>query len=706
MAVFILVAKLITVSACLYGYYHLFLRNKRFHHYNRFYLLLVALLAFIIPFINIPVHLFWDGPQHTGLIQTLKVISVSGWEEPVTIYARANFWSSWLNIQNGLCLVYLAGLITGLSILLRSLVYINKLTKKYPFEAIGQIKIFNTSEPSTPFSFFKSIFWNKKITLDDARSQQIFRHELFHVKERHSADVLLMEILCCIAWFNPFFHLIKKELRAIHEFLADAYAVSGNNRYEYAELLLQHAIQQQSPAITHPFFHNQIKRRITMITQSNLIRRSGYISRIMALPLLLVLVSAFAVKLTSKRPAKPTAIYAVKKLTVVIDPGHGGIFPGAQNETGVQEKNITLSLAQKIQELAKDYHVNIVLTRNSDALAGNASNLKEDLQNRVTLASNAKPDLFVSIHVNSTEEKTTSRTGFDAYISGRNSHTGNLELASTLLTSLKNIYPVNETILQREAGIVVLDKSSCPAVCLECGYITNQQDLAFITSPANQEKVARKILEGIVQYGNLQTTAGTALADTVSPEAIAQINAADIKTVDVSTKQNFALITLKNGEEKRVNLKQLQDYYKAHPENDPGDAHRTTIVADSVTHINSFTDTIPAKTTTARDIIFTKVENEADYPGGQQGWTKYLLSHLKYPEAAVKKNIQGTVVVQFIVDQQGALSDIKAISGPKELQDASIKVIKESGNWTSAMQNGKKVKAYKKQPIRYKLSAS
>jgi TonB family protein len=668
MAVFIFIAKLIIVSGCLYGYYHLFLRNKRFHHYNRFYLLLVGLLSFIIATINIPVHFFWGKQPQSGLIQTLKVITVSGWEEPVTIYANPYSWRHWLTIQNGLYFVYLAGLVTALIAVLRSLAYINRLKNKYPFETIDQLKIFNTAEPGTPFSFFKAIFWDKNISLHDARGGQILRHELFHVKQRHSADILLMEMLCCIAWFNPFLHLIKKELRTIHEFLADEYAVSGNNRYDYAELLLLHAMQQPAPVITHPFFHNQIKRRITMITQSNLIRRGGYFSRIMALPLLLVLASAFAVKITGKSPAKRSAAYALRTLTVVIDPGHGGIFPGAQNENGLLEKNITLSLAKKIEALAKNYNINVVLTRNSDGLVGNASNLKEDLQNRIALANNAKPDLFVSLHVNSTEEKTSSRSGFDVYISGRNGHTGDRELATVLLTGLKDIYAVNETIQQREIGIVVLDKSNCPAVCLECGYITNAQDVLFITNPANQEKVARKILEGLMQYSLVADRKETThtetkpIADTAliaGPEVKEKLQAAAKKQLDKSIiEKTFSETEIK--------------------------------------------DTIPA----GKDVIFTKVENEADYPGGQPGWSNYLMTHLKYPESAVKKNIQGTVVVQFIVDQEGKVSDVKAISGPKELQEASIKVIKESGNWTSATQNGRKVKAYKKQPITYKLSAS
>lgn len=508
MAIVLFITKLIASSGILFGYYFLFLRNKQFHRYNRFYLLSVTLFSCIIPFINVPVSLFQDSRQHTGLIHTLTVITAGRWEEPVTIYARHNQGSNWINLQNGLYFIYMAGVVTGLIILIRSVAYITELKKRYPCETIEQLTIYNTVEPGTPFSFFRSIFWNKNIPFNSKTGQQIFRHEMFHVKQLHSADILLMEIICCIGWFNPVFQLIKKELKAIHEFLADEYAMPANNRYDYAELLVLHAINHKTPAITHPFFHNQIKRRITMITQSNLVRHGGYFSRIMILPLLLVLVSAFAIKFTQKPPMHASTHYAGKTITAVIDAGHGGKYAGT-NGNGLYEKNITLSLAQKIKELSKGYNINIVLTRNNDALVGNATDLRDDLHNRVDISNNIKADIFVSIHINATAEKTTSLSGFDAYISGRNEHPKDRQLATTLLNSLKDIYAVNDTIQQRAVGITVLDKNTCPSVCLECGYITNAKDAAFISSAANQEKVARKILEGIVQYSSAQSTNGT-----------------------------------------------------------------------------------------------------------------------------------------------------------------------------------------------------
>jgi len=633
MAILIYIAKFIISSALLYGYYHFFLRNKRFHHYNRFYLLAAVLLSLIIPLVNIPVSLFGGGQHPSALIRTLKVINANGWEEPVTIYAQQNQISKWLNIENGVCFVYLAGLATGLLFLLRSLAWIKRLKRKYQYEVVDHLKIYNTGEAGTPFSFFRSIFWDENISFNDKHGQQIFRHEMFHVKERHSADALLMEIICCVCWFNPFFHLIRKEIKAIHEFLADDYAASANNRYEYAELLVARAISQKTIQLTHSFFHNQIKRRINMITQSNLVRHSGYISRIMVLPLLFLLVSAFAVKITGKPVPASISHSANKTITVVVDPGHGGIFPGAHGDNFL-EKDITLSISKKIKELSAAYNVNIVLTRSTDQLVGNATDLREDLLNRAKVANDSKADLFISIHVNATPEKAPSRTGFDVYISGRNANVNDKVFASTILTQLRDIYTINEIIQQREIGVQVLDHKPCPGILLECGYITNPKDAAFITDETNQEKVARKILEGIVKYSNTPTQVVT---ETITAPA----TTSEITTV------NF------------------QDTGKA---------------------------------------PLTKVEFEADYPGGSGAWVKYLIKTVHYPPTALKKNLQGTVVVEFIIDTKGKVSDIKAISGPEELKAESIRVIKESGVWVPAKDHGVNVRSYKRQPISYKLS--
>src|SRR5580698_338851 len=107
------------------------------------------------------------------------------------------------------------------------------------------------------------------------------------------------------------------------------------------------------------------------------------------------------------------------------------------------------------------------------------------------------------------------------------------------------------------------------------------------------------------------------------------------------------------------------------------------------------------------DKIFTKVEIESSYPGGDAAWQRYLYKNFHYPDEAVNNEIQGNVVVQFIVDKEGNISDVQAISGPTDggLRDEAVRVIKRSGKWTPAVQNGRQVKSYKKQPIVFRLEA-
>jgi protein TonB len=115
----------------------------------------------------------------------------------------------------------------------------------------------------------------------------------------------------------------------------------------------------------------------------------------------------------------------------------------------------------------------------------------------------------------------------------------------------------------------------------------------------------------------------------------------------------------------------------------------------------------PKKDDEDYDKTFTKVEIESEFPGGAAAWLRYLNKNLRYPDDAVNNEIQGTVVVQFIVDKEGNVSDVNAISGPDNggLREEAVRVIKRSGKWTPAVQNGRQVKSYKKQPIVFKLEA-
>jgi protein TonB len=105
------------------------------------------------------------------------------------------------------------------------------------------------------------------------------------------------------------------------------------------------------------------------------------------------------------------------------------------------------------------------------------------------------------------------------------------------------------------------------------------------------------------------------------------------------------------------------------------------------------------------DKTFTKAEVMPEYPGGDKAWMAYLNKNLHYPMDAISNEISGTIWVQFIVKSDSTVSDVQAFSGPTGggLREEAVRVIKESGKWAPALQNGRVVKCYAKRPIKFVL---
>ena len=518
--------KVMLCSGILLGYYWLFLRNKRFHHYNRFYLLATLAMSVLLPIIKIPVLYNSQDPVNHAVYQTIQVLTVNYGEADMLAEGPSKAMMLW-NLVNLVYWIYIIGILVLLFALVKSLLYIWRISRRYPAERIGGLKFFNTREPGTPFSFFRKIFWNNELAFNSQEGQQIFQHELFHVQQKHSSDIIFTELVTAFFWFNPFFRILKKELKAIHEFLADQYAISGNDRYAYAELLVLQTMKANHLPITNHFFQNHIKRRIAMIT-NNQPSRITYRSRLMALPLLALVFCfvAFRAQLTTvTENGKPVSV-AYKPITVMIDAGHGGSDPGAASLDGkVVEKDLALQISQKIQQLAAAYNVNVVMTRTDDNLPGGTTDKEDGLRARTALAEKINPAMYVSIHVSSTGESTpTDRTGFEIYIPNDSTQRVNQskQLGAALTQELSKLYATNQTLKVRsDKNIWVLQRTPCPALLIECGFIDNAKDLAYFSNSSNQEAVAKKILEGIVSYSNRSVKP---VADVVPVKKTAQVS--------------------------------------------------------------------------------------------------------------------------------------------------------------------------------------
>lgn len=219
----------------------------------------------------------------------------------------------------------------------------------------------------------------------------------------------------------------------------------------------------------------------------------------MAAPLAGLLLCAFSARLDSPVKAAAASVGSAKPITVVIDAGHGGRDDGAVAPNGLKEKNINLSIARKVKQLALEYGVHVVLTRDADVLSGGMKSIQASLHYRTDLEAAKKADLFISLHTDAMSG--AGQNGFHVYVSKENAHfEQSARLGSLLIEALKPNYAVGEELRENDGHIWVLRGSTVPAVLILCGNIDDERDRAFITNPANQEKVARDILAAIVHY--------------------------------------------------------------------------------------------------------------------------------------------------------------------------------------------------------------
>jgi protein TonB len=105
------------------------------------------------------------------------------------------------------------------------------------------------------------------------------------------------------------------------------------------------------------------------------------------------------------------------------------------------------------------------------------------------------------------------------------------------------------------------------------------------------------------------------------------------------------------------------------------------------------------------DRVFTKAQKQAYFPGGMDGWNKYLSTNLKYPQQASQYKVEGTVNVQIIVEKDGSLSEVKMLNDPGyELGKEAVRLLQQGPKWIPAEQNGQKVTNRLVIPVVFKLS--
>ncbi|WP_276967874.1 M56 family metallopeptidase [Chryseobacterium sp.] len=170
---------------------------------------------------------------------------------------------------------------------------IQQFKKQFNKESFDGINFYRTDLNEAPFSYFKNLFWKNAITLHSDIGKQILKHEMVHIEQKHSFDKIFIEIITSVFWFNPFFHVIKKEINLIHEYLADKKAVKQSDTKAFAQMLLASHFSGTQLPVTSPFLSSNLKKRLKMLQKPK--TKFGYARRIFALPVVFSLAFAYLV---------------------------------------------------------------------------------------------------------------------------------------------------------------------------------------------------------------------------------------------------------------------------------------------------------------------------------------------------------------------------------------------------------------------------
>ena len=271
------------VSVFLIAFYLMFkslMSRETLHRANRYLILGSIGLSFVLPLWHITLN---AAPGHAVTAAELSQSVV--WLEEVIVGGGASHSLDWRVLA---VVAFYAGIGVCLLRMIISIIGVLRVIRRGERQTLpdGTVLVI-TDDEQAPFSWVKYIIINRKD--HDENLQEILTHERAHIRCRHSIDVLMCDVFCCLQWFNPAMWLLRRELCAVHEYEADkAVLDSGINAKQYQILLIKKAAGGKWYSIANSFNHSKLKYRITMMSRK---KSSGWT---MAKALYVLPIAAFA----------------------------------------------------------------------------------------------------------------------------------------------------------------------------------------------------------------------------------------------------------------------------------------------------------------------------------------------------------------------------------------------------------------------------
>ncbi len=262
----------------LYAIYWFFLRRDTFFLVNRFYLLAMVIFSMLLPLL--PLEWVSRGSA-AGMVIFLEPVIITPEKVQLTLMNHLG----WMEIA---AVVYLTGVVIFLLRFVMQMIQLYLITRRFGIRSHNGQRVVFVDRGYAPFSFFNLVFINEKVLPNESLSA-ILAHERVHIRQRHTLDMILIELAGILQWFNPVIWLAGREMKTIHEYLADeAVLQNGISRHKYQQMILDETMGVRVNGLTNNFNVSLLKKRIAMMTKPK--SKTWAKSKVLiALPVLLVL---------------------------------------------------------------------------------------------------------------------------------------------------------------------------------------------------------------------------------------------------------------------------------------------------------------------------------------------------------------------------------------------------------------------------------
>ncbi|QXP59591.1 M56/M15 family metallopeptidase [Olleya sp. HaHaR_3_96] len=460
---------------CSYAIYFLLLRKQKTFQFNRFFLLASLLLCLVAPFLEF--KMFNAVPKIAELpIQKItESIAASEHLEEVSFGD-----TEMVNTSQRSPLFYIYSVITFFLVFrfLKNIYQIYNLTRQN-YERLGRLKLITHNDSEMISSFFNYLFINKKYTSKNEAYFNIIKHETAHSAELHTLDIILVELLICVFWFNPFIWLYKKSIIQNHEYIADDKTISSGIDIEtYANTIINLGQKEYRVPLTSGFNFIQIKNRIIMLHQS----KSSVLNRTLKITSVIFLFAGIFAFSSCKEDIEDSLIEDT--LTVVIDAGHGGKDSGSFNE-----KDIVLNISNQLSLLSDD-KIKFITIREDDNFLS--------LQERADFINAQNADIMLSLHCNNASN--SNANGLEVYYTNE---TINEKASMAVGMAIYNQHLDNELVEKakmKTANFYLLKNIDCPGVIVELGFLSNEIDRTRLNDFLHQQDIVKALYDGLLEF--------------------------------------------------------------------------------------------------------------------------------------------------------------------------------------------------------------